>query len=164
MKEVIEPNITPPGGWRWKHPETGFEIHANGLDQLFGAVRLFLGQNNFPIPLDLNQRVIADLDEAIQADLSERGLPPMPFVRDTEPPSFAQRARNFTAAMAGWARDGGRIVDQITFEQRQQACHTCPHWGGSSMVGYAACGVCGCSGLKLFLASQSCPKGKWGAI
>lgn len=157
MKELLNPDQTPPGGWRWKHPETGQVIHAANPHGLFGAVRQFLGNNGFPIPLDINQRIISDLDDAIQKDMTERGLPAYALVRDTEPPSLAARIAQFGHSMKQWMADGVPVVSQEEFDRRLVSCHTCQYWGGSSAFGYAACGKCGCSGLKLFLSTSRCP-------
>lgn len=161
MKEIIDPRTVPPGGWRWTHPETKTVIHAGSVEQLFQAARRFLGNNNYPNPSDLNQSVIAQLDEAIQADMHERGLPPYPFLKDTEPPSMIQKIRNFAFASKQWLASGAPIVSLEELDRRQATCLGCQFWRGSSSFGMGSCGKCGCTGLKLYMRTQSCPAGKW---
>lgn len=157
MKELLEPTQDPPGGWRWTHPETGQKIHGGNYSDLCGLVRQFLGNNSFPIPLDLNQRILEDLNDEIQRDMIARGLPAYPFLKDTQPPSIVERVAKFGHAAAQWAKQGFHVVSQEKLEAREAICHVCPHWNGSSYYGLGSCSFCGCSGLKLYVETEKCP-------
>lgn len=166
MIEPANPNEVPPGGWRWLHPETGHTIAAGNCDELLRGVRTFLSNNNFPIQRELGQQILRDLDEAIQEDMHKRGLPPYPLLKTTEKPTITQMARMFAYAAGQWAASGFRHVSQEVYQARLESCEGCYHWQGESAFGYGRCGKCGCSGLKLFMATTRCPlePPRWSAV
>lgn len=166
MIEPSTPSEVPPGGWRWRHLETGHVVVGGTYEELLRAVRLFLGNNNYPIPREIGQEVLRALDEEIQEDMHKRGLPVYPLVKTTEKPSVSQMARNFAYAATGWALSGFKHVSQEVYEFRLERCEGCHFWQGQSAFGYGRCGKCGCSGLKLFMASTRCPLDppRWTAI
>lgn len=78
-------------------------------------------------------------------------------------PSPLEMARNFAGAMERWAKAGFETVDRETHGQRMAICASCPHWDGKARFGLGKCRApgCGCSRFKHWLASESCPLGKW---
>ena len=166
MIEPATPNEVPPGGWRWTHPETGYLFNGNSFEELLKSVRLFLLNNNYPVPKELGQKVLRSLDETIQEDMHRRGLPPYPLVRTTDKPTVSQMARNFAHAATVWAKSGFQNVSQEVYQNRLDQCQACGFWNGESAFGYGKCGKCGCSGLKLFMATTRCPlePPRWKAV
>lgn len=80
------------------------------------------------------------------------------------PPSVSAIASNFFAALVRTAKDGFKTVPQATFEERLTICRSCPYWDDKARLGVGKCNhpECGCTKLKLHLASQVCPQGWWG--
>lgn len=76
-----------------------------------------------------------------------------------EEPSLLELARNFAGATARWAAAGMPVVSPDTYHTRLAACEACPEWQAAGM--YARCGLCGCTKLKLWLATEKCPLAKW---
>lgn len=68
----------------------------------------------------------------------------------------------FKAAMGRWAAAGFRVVGWEVLKERRAICRRCPHWVRRSLV--PKCAVCGCAGLKLWLATEGCPEGRWKAL
>ena len=157
MIEPASPNEVPPGGWRWVHPETKHVITAGSFEDLVRGARLFLLNNDFPVPREFGQELLRSMDDAVQDDMHARGLPPYQLVRTTEKPTLTQMARRFAHEARSWASSGFKHVSQEVYEQRLDKCETCGFWQGESAFGYGRCGKCGCSGLKLFLATTRCP-------
>lgn len=77
-------------------------------------------------------------------------------------PPIPQQIANAAAATArvGWAvlKNEQVKVSQDVLAQRRAICSTCNHWVNGR------CELCGCyTKLKLRLATEKCPAGKWGA-
>lgn len=97
------------------------------------------------------------LDDASHRELRELFYPaPKQFAAPSEP-SFIELSGNFAAAMAGWINAGFKIVDRDEYERRAQTCRSCDYWDAFARMGAGRCARCGCSGLKLWLASSACP-------
>lgn len=74
-------------------------------------------------------------------------------------PTLAEMLKNVSRAAANWAAAGFPVTEQRTYMHRAATCATCPHHSADAWV--HACAICGCSGIKLHLASERCPAGKW---
>ena len=70
-------------------------------------------------------------------------------------PTLTDLLANFTGAMARWASSGFPLVTKETFDARFATCSACEHWAGKT------CRKCGCTKLKLWLATERCPLDKW---
>lgn len=81
-----------------------------------------------------------------------------------EPIPLTELARNGLTAASRWAVAGFPVVNEQTYTARVQTCHACadaqgvPVWSND---GIGHCRVCGCTGLKRYLATERCPAGKW---
>lgn len=64
------------------------------------------------------------------------------------------------AAAARWVAAGLPVVDDATHLSRSVECSLCPRWDARA----GRCQECGCYALKLHLATESCPLGKWPAM
>ena len=74
-------------------------------------------------------------------------------------PTIPELVGNFAGAMVRWVKDGCRVVTEEQFSRRLVTCRACPEW--SETAGIERCRACGCAKLKLWLASERCPKGLW---
>lgn len=73
------------------------------------------------------------------------------------------KPRRLLAAMVKWSRGGFRIADYLARQRRRAICHACPIYDRSGNAGLGACrhARCGCTGAKRWLATETCPLGKW---
>lgn len=119
-------------------------------------VRAHCVANNFPLR-HLEQRITDQFCER-HPELCEE------VDEATGQPTLAELAKRFAVAMKSWASSGFKIVTSEQFAERRDICLTCNYWqGDGANVGTGRCGKCGCSGLKLFAASERCPEDppKW---
>lgn len=120
---------------------------------LFRKVREHRIANNIPIR-HMEQEIIDQFCETQPEwceDVDERGRP-----------TLAELASRFSRAMFNWARAGFKIVDEKEYQRRSTICQGCQWWRGEgNVLGSALCGKCGCSSLKIFVATEKCPAGKW---
>jgi len=75
--------------------------------------------------------------------------------------AFDQASR-FASSMAKWAMKGFKIVPQEIENQRKEICDSCEFWDKTAFFGNGKCMKCGCSSMKMRLAHEKCPIGKWG--
>lgn len=83
---------------------------------------------------------------------------PMP-----EEPSVRDMVGNLAKALMEWAAAGFRVASQKEVEARAAICRVCPLWDGAARKGAGKCNskLCGCTKFKWWLASSTCPEGKW---
>ena len=147
-------NSGPPGLWRYTHPVTGVTFGgAFSLGRIVAMVEDYNRANNLEPIVGLPQKI---------TDYMCNEVPD--WCESTEPPTLAQRLASFSQAAVDWAKNGFSNVTHEQFEARKAICLKCHYWKGEMAFGYGGCGKCGCSGLKLFLPTQKCPDGRWGAI
>jgi hypothetical protein len=55
------------------------------------------------------------------------------------------------------------LVTEDEYAARAGACEGCPHWDGAARAGLGKCNApnCGCTKLKRWLATETCPLRKW---
>lgn len=76
-------------------------------------------------------------------------------------PSAATLAARALKAGAKWAASGFSMATDEQQAQRRSICDECPMWDATAFGGRGKCRKCGCGGLKLKLATEKCPLGKW---
>lgn len=78
----------------------------------------------------------------------------------------AMKIANLRHAMRRWLANGLRIAPSAIRKERAAICRMCPHWNPAGNLGLGECRApgCGCTRAKIWLASESCPVGKWKAI
>lgn len=83
---------------------------------------------------------------------------------EPEMPSLGEMAKNFTRSVAWWLINGVPVTRRRDFHARLRQCegNECGQWLGDRRI--ARCAACGCAGVKLWLASEKCPNGYWGAV
>jgi hypothetical protein len=72
-------------------------------------------------------------------------------------PSTAELAANFAGAMSTWAQAGFKVVEREVYEKRNAICSACEYWLPHGHLGLGKCRKCGCSRVKLWLATSKCP-------
>lgn len=82
-------------------------------------------------------------------------------IGEETPLSTMQMAKNLASSAANWAANGFEMSDDKTLEVRKAACDSCVYWEDSARLGMGKCQKCGCTSLKLKLATEKCPIGKW---
>jgi hypothetical protein len=80
------------------------------------------------------------------------------------PPTAAEMAHNLKETLSAWARHGFPIASEEVRVERQATCDACMWWQQDAFFGSGRCLKCGCSVLKLALATAKCPIGKWPAV
>ena len=86
-------------------------------------------------------------------------LPAEPTVID-----LATRAAYAAWRAAAAALHGERVlVTEAEYAARWWCCESCPHWDGAARAGLGKCNApnCGCTKLKRWLATETCPLRKW---
>lgn len=138
---------TPPGMWRFPHPQTGYMIGgAFSIGRLIAMVRDYGIANGYPEIEGLEAKIIAYMCE-VEPD----------YCHSTDPPTLAERMARFARASIDWIANGARVVPHDVFEARLAICEQCHYWQGYSSFGSVSCRKCGCSGKKLSWATESCP-------
>lgn len=79
-------------------------------------------------------------------------------------PPLVDRAVNFAKAMAAWTASGFSLASADVVAVRAKECEGCDQWNPKGYGGLGECKHCGCSGVKIHLATSSCPLGKWHAV
>lgn len=79
-------------------------------------------------------------------------------------PGLVVKAKTLSRAMRVWASSGFQMATDEDAAARKAICEPCEFWQGGSYLGAGKCKKCGCSGVKLKLATSSCPIGKWHAV
>jgi hypothetical protein len=125
-------------------------IKAPSFRRLLNAVRKYIDANNLEIQTE--QQVIDNVCGQ---------MPDICFDSDTPP--LYRKAINLVGETARWIKAGVPVTPKETLDSRLATCEGCKHWGGTrgSSLMSGRCGKCGCSGIKLAMATTKCPIGKW---
>ncbi len=126
-------NITPPGEFRFKDPDSGFEMKEGTFYELTRTVSIHRRNNNFR-PLseaEIEDAVCQRLTPAAQAEYCAEGARIPTFVPWTDVFSFLRTA-------SAWLLSGAKTVPQAEAERRASICAGCPYNRGLS-GGCAAC-------------------------
>ncbi len=143
----------PRGGiWKYEHPISGRKFSSPQLPAIKQSIWKHEEGNGYP----------RSTDQQIEDQLCINH----PFSCGDESPGFVEKASHFASAMVDWAKSGFAVASEEVLQQRLDICQACQHWrgtrGGTLLTG--RCNKCGCSGLKLGLASEACPIGKWSSV
>lgn len=121
---------TPPGGWRYRVPETGQEFPPKGTfwvapDQLMNALRKHYQANGYVEPPDLLWRVEQYICGQIPGHCVEAsGLPAHQPAYGA--PSTFHTVMQGTRTLVSWAVGGFQRVPVEHAEARASVCATCP--------------------------------------
>ena len=74
-----------------------------------------------------------------------------------------ERIINFLLALFIWSKSGFKFPDKKILDNRINICISspCEKWNKKAYCNFGGCNVCGCSKLKLYLETSSCPLKKW---
>lgn len=146
MKRVIDTSAGCPGGlWTWVHSETGHPVRHSNYSGIKNAVKVFLKSNSYPIS--------SQFEDELQENLCAHGARCEEFT----PPTLAQKMSTFGMSLYRAAKQWREpLVDAEELQRRRNICAECSYYGGSTNLLKVACQKCGCSGMKLALASQHC--------
>jgi hypothetical protein len=151
MMRLKHRNKVPPGGYfAWKCPKHGTIIKRPSMMRIEMAVKPYCAANKLP---QLTK-------EEIEANVCEQ-MPDLCY--DYDAPPLARQAYNAAMELGKWAAHKFEVADKPLLEQRLSICGKCRFWsgveGGPLIKG--RCGKCGCSGVKLGMATSRCPIGQW---
>lgn len=152
---------TPPQGWTFIDPHTQHQHRASSFQQLLDNIRRYRRMNNLPTEASMEQQVI----DAICARIPTQ-------CREAHAPSLTQLAQTFAGSMVAWVKQGAPVLTWEQMMSRRDVCtgsvekgtSACPQWHGDAGFHMGRCGQCGCLSLKLFLATEKCPLGKWDEV
>lgn len=129
MAKLKHPHTAPPGGWKYRQPQTGFVASGDSLHKLVANVvahRIYKGlepQSENLVRIDVERQICDALG-----------------THDCQPDSFGdpwvpqpERARltlsdvlNFSAAMLNWIREGRELAPIELAQRRRKVCLECP--------------------------------------
>jgi hypothetical protein len=87
------------------------------------------------------------------------------YYREGAPPEprFVDSAENLAKAIGRWIKGGFAVASAETIGKRKAACEACPYWEGDARLGLGKCkhAKCGCTKLKWWLETETCPDNRW---
>ena len=126
-------NISPPGEFRFKDPNSGFEMKEGTFYELVRTVAIHRRNNNFRplMEAEIEDAVCQGLSPASQAEYCAEGARLPTFVPWTDVLSFLKTS-------AKWLGGGMTMVPQEEAERRAGLCQNCPYNRALS----GGCAVC----------------------
>jgi hypothetical protein len=135
---------------------------ANKLSPPVGTGTIENLKPDLDVAIRTNKANIEEMKEAEVRWATEAAQPINKVaIRMAEEPGLVEKAKNFTSSMVEWATSGFPVVDNDLLLKRKEVCNTCEFWDKDGYMGAGKCKKCGCSGIKLNLATSVCPAGKW---
>lgn len=152
MKRVLDVGKVPKGGkWTYINPEDSFAIEHLHIDELRNRARKYRRINNYPIGSQWDEQFEDNVcQQASDCDCVEIGVP-----------TITSRIKTFASALVRSAKSGFKQVTAEEVARRMDVCGACPYYSGSHSIWKIACKKCGCTGLKLNMATEKCPLNKW---
>ena len=98
--------------------------------------------------------------ERMRKELSSGGRPP-----DFEITNLPIKVLRLAHALKEWQQKGFKIADKASRRTRFEQCKSCGYWHaeGNFYLGECHAAGCGCTRMKIWLATSACPKGNWPA-
>ena len=149
-------NVPPGGGWVYIQPESGMAFKHPDLMRVKAMVKAHRLANNYPIGTNFEK----EIEDAICTSNPELCTDATPLSELT----FLQRVSKFAVASITWVASGFKVVNASQYNDRLNICQSCDRWQGEKVFGLGVCGSCGCTGIKLYAASEKCPLNKWGKL
>lgn len=136
--EITNTQVTPPGGWNYKQPESGAVFKSYDYKSWKDAVLSHRKANGYPIPINFEQELIND---ACHQNPDWKGNSCKNILnrnRRKVPLSF-ERAVAFLKVLQSFVVDSkAQFVDQEEAERRASMCVGCPNNQETSF----GCGAC----------------------
>lgn len=78
-------------------------------------------------------------------------------------PTVLQMAANVAKAASDWVSGGMEMANDETQTKRKNICAGCELWDANARLGLGKCTheKCGCTKMKVWLATSVCPLGRW---
>ena len=131
LKSVL---VSPPGGWHYTQPQSGYSISAINLSTLVKKVAAHRYNMGYPTEGDLAQEIETDICDQLssedQLEYCKSGIKRRNRVHFSQVISFLKTA-------ADWLSQSRTLVDQQEAERRAEICSRCPR-----NVGTGGCGIC----------------------
>ena len=124
MPKLLEENTVPPGGWRYRVPETGFVINAWSWNGLLEKVRSHYRANAMQIPADLDA-LITSYACTTYAKCEDGGMPNS-IARNLFKDLHVNSVIRFTQTFWDALKRGEKIT-QDEAEARAKICSSCPY-------------------------------------
>lgn len=120
MKTLIDPKVTPVGGWRYydKEIDVHFDRYYRDFHSLITHIQSYRRQNEKDIPIDLKEKVIDWL-------CSQEGMKNYCCDKKNFSRSFTQSLRGAYAIAKAIAK--GAYVSDSVAEKRAKICEKCPY-------------------------------------
>lgn len=87
------------------------------------------------------------------------------YYRQEAPPEprLTENAASLARALTRWTAAGFPVAEKSLIAARATACRACPYWDAAARFGLGKCNhaQCGCTMLKWWLQTESCPDGRW---
>lgn len=150
------------GMCRYIDPDEGFTVAHPYWDFCKARAKDERIRRGLPIPWDWDAMFERQFCKA-----TPKGCYEIPDAPVETAPNWIQLGLEFGRSIVRWVANGARLVSWDTFKARYVQCTgddttpRCPHFTKFASTGLTKCGACGCSSVKLFLATESCPKGRW---
>jgi hypothetical protein len=126
--------ISPPGGWRYRHPTTGSTLTHISLDALLSTVHGYNKANNFPTGEDLRPEIERQICED-HPDYCSGLVSPFQAMAKPAPLSLKDRLRSVkqtlatvkqgTLTLGSWMVSGWMKVPQEQATARAAVCSDC---------------------------------------
>lgn len=131
LKSVL---ISPPGGWHYTQPQSGYSMSGINFGTLVGKVAKHRQNMGYPTEGDLAQEIEEDICARMstedQLSWCKTGVKRRNRVHFSQVVSFLK-------TVASWLLQGTQLVAQEEAERRAGICSNCP-----LNVGTGGCGIC----------------------
>lgn len=111
-------------------------------------------------------KVVSRTHEVVRPDLAGRPGGTTPTQPPKEHASLLTKAGRLRRELWTWGKAGARLTSREGRKQRLAICRVCDYFNPKGNFGLGECQApgCGCSKVKLALATSSCPlkPPKWG--
>lgn len=159
MNRISDTTTVPRGGgFVYVDPDSSARFIHCTVDHLAIMAKKHRTANNYPIGANWSQDFIDNVCRNT----------PGGICFDEPPPTAGERAISLARALYESARGGFKTLTPEQLQERMTICETsgpgggpCEFFRGIRGLFDVACGLCGCSKLKMHLKTSQCPKGLW---
>jgi hypothetical protein len=154
MQAITDTSMVPPGGWIYID-EDGNKFRGTTLEHAVVVVREAYFASKKTPPKNLEYAIMDQICKRLESD------PHSDRCFDYTPPTKTELLTRAGNAIKNFVNNGFKLVTAEQLLDRRAVCEECSLWNGEGSFGMGRCGSCGCTGLKLHVASEKCPLDKW---
>ena len=154
MQAISDIGTVPPGGWTYID-EDGNKFRGTTLAYTVDAIRQSYFASKKTPPKNLEYAIMDQICKRLESD------PHSDRCFDYTPPTKTELLTRAGNAIKNFVNNGFKLVTADQLLDRRAVCEECSLWNGEGSFGMGRCGSCGCTGLKLHVASEKCPLNKW---